>query len=140
MLLPAADFDEHILQNDLKILAALSHSLSRVVGQKASDPILFESLLTGAPTGLCQFLRQSRGGLHLTFVGPTPSFIKTLLTAGLGLVPRGQNGSDLLHSGRSFERGSCAGGAARHRIQAVLKILGWRGRTLGNDAAAAYAN
>jgi hypothetical protein len=34
----------------LRILAALSHSLSRVVGQKASDPILFESLLTGAPT------------------------------------------------------------------------------------------
>lgn len=49
---------EDLLQNDFKILAALSHSLSRVVGQKASDPILFESLLTGAPTKKCQLRRQ----------------------------------------------------------------------------------
>lgn len=38
------------LQNDLKILAALSLSLSRVVGQKASLPIRFDSLFTGAPS------------------------------------------------------------------------------------------
>jgi hypothetical protein len=44
---------EHILQNDFRILAALSHSLSKVVGQNASDPILFESLLIGAPTEGC---------------------------------------------------------------------------------------
>ena len=37
----------YILQNDFKIRAALSLSLSRDVGQKASDPILFVSLLTG---------------------------------------------------------------------------------------------
>lgn len=41
-----------LLQNDFKILAALSDSLSSVVGQKASLPILLENLLTGAPTFL----------------------------------------------------------------------------------------
>jgi hypothetical protein len=40
----------HLLQKLLKILAALSLSLSKVVGQNASLPILFDSLLTGAPS------------------------------------------------------------------------------------------
>jgi len=39
-----------LLQKLLKILAALSLSLSKVVGQNASLPILFDSLLTGAPS------------------------------------------------------------------------------------------
>lgn len=39
-----------VLQNDFKILAALSLSAARFVGQKASDPILFVSLFTGAPS------------------------------------------------------------------------------------------
>jgi hypothetical protein len=38
------------LQKLLRILAALSLSLSKVVGQNASLPILFVSLLTGAPS------------------------------------------------------------------------------------------
>lgn len=38
-----------LLQNDLRIRAAFSHSFSMPVGQKASDPILFVSLLTGPP-------------------------------------------------------------------------------------------
>lgn len=45
----AAQRDCYLLQNDLKILAALSLSLSREVGQNASDPIRFENLFTGAP-------------------------------------------------------------------------------------------
>jgi hypothetical protein len=40
----------HLLQKLLKILAALSLSLSKVVGQNASLPILLDSLLTGAPS------------------------------------------------------------------------------------------
>ena len=39
-----------LTQKVLRILAALSLSLSRVVGQKASLPILFVILLTGAPS------------------------------------------------------------------------------------------
>ena len=35
--------------NDFKILAALSHSLSIVVGQNASEPSLFVRLLMGFP-------------------------------------------------------------------------------------------
>lgn len=38
------------LQKDLKILAALSLSLSSVVGQNASLPMRFVSLFTGAPS------------------------------------------------------------------------------------------
>jgi hypothetical protein len=38
------------LQNDFRIRAALSDSWSSVVGQKASEPILFVSLLTGTPS------------------------------------------------------------------------------------------
>jgi hypothetical protein len=40
----------YALQKLLNILAALSLSLSNVVGQNASLPILFVSLLTGAPS------------------------------------------------------------------------------------------
>lgn len=40
----------HLLQKVFRIRAALSLSLSSEVGQKASDPILFENLLTGAPS------------------------------------------------------------------------------------------
>lgn len=40
----------YVLQNDLRILAALSLSISSVVGQKASLPIRFDSLFTGAPS------------------------------------------------------------------------------------------
>lgn len=39
-----------LLQNDFRIRAALSDSWSSVVGQKASEPILFVSLLTGTPS------------------------------------------------------------------------------------------
>ena len=39
-----------ILQNDLNILAALSDSLSNVVGQNASAPTLFDNRLIGGPT------------------------------------------------------------------------------------------
>jgi hypothetical protein len=42
--------ENYSLQKLLKILAALSLSLSKVVGQKASLPILFDSLFTGAPS------------------------------------------------------------------------------------------
>lgn len=37
-----------LLAKLLNILAALSHSLSSVVGRKVSDPILFASALNGA--------------------------------------------------------------------------------------------
>ena len=39
-----------LLQKLRRIRAALSLSLSKVVGQKASEPNLFDSLLTGAPS------------------------------------------------------------------------------------------
>lgn len=42
--------EEDILQNDFRMRADLSHSGPRLVGQKASDPILLVSLLTGAPS------------------------------------------------------------------------------------------
>ena len=42
--------EEDLLQNDFKILADLSHSGPRFVGQNASEPILFVILLTGAPS------------------------------------------------------------------------------------------
>lgn len=38
---------EDLLQNDLRILAALSHSISMVDGQKASEPRRFVTLLMG---------------------------------------------------------------------------------------------
>lgn len=41
---------QYVLQNDLKILAALSLSLSSVVGQNASLPMRLESRFTGAPS------------------------------------------------------------------------------------------
>ena len=41
---------EYSLQNDFRIRAALSDSWSSVVGQNASDPILFVSLFTGTPS------------------------------------------------------------------------------------------
>lgn len=44
------DMDRYPLQNDFKILAHLSHSLSRVVGQNASEPILLVNLLMGVPS------------------------------------------------------------------------------------------
>lgn len=40
----------YALQNDLNILAALSLSLSNVVGQNASLPMRLESRFTGAPS------------------------------------------------------------------------------------------
>jgi hypothetical protein len=70
---------EGLLQNDLKILAALSLSLSSVVGQKASLPMRFESLLTGAPSLsahpqtlskpflLCVLVVSQDGSLAVTF-------------------------------------------------------------------------
>jgi hypothetical protein len=63
---------EHILQNDLRILAALSLSLSKVVGQNASDPILFESLFTGAPTVGCQFSFQNQQTILLSRLSAQP--------------------------------------------------------------------
>jgi hypothetical protein len=42
--------NQYVLQNDLKILAALSLSLSSVVGQNASLPMRLESRFTGAPS------------------------------------------------------------------------------------------
>ena len=90
---------EDILQNDLRILAALSHSLSRVVGQNASEPILFESLLTGAPTVDVSFHPRLTDHSSLTFVRPAPGFIEALLASSLRLVPRREDGSHLLHRG-----------------------------------------
>ena len=43
-------YESSILQKLLRMRAALSLSMSRVVGQKASEPSLFESLFTGAPS------------------------------------------------------------------------------------------
>lgn len=80
-----------VLQKDFRILAAFSDSISSVVGQKASDPILFESLLMGAPTrnrgqSLCFFIPNGGAASH-TLVCPSPGFVEALLTTGLGLVP-----------------------------------------------------
>ncbi len=92
-----------ILQKDLRIRAALSHSLSKVVGQKASDPILFENLFIGAPTEECQTSFHPARDSRLTFVCPGPGLIETLLTRGLGLVPRWEHRSHLLHLGWSSD-------------------------------------
>lgn len=40
----------YALQKLLRILAALSDSMSSVVGQKASEPTLLDRRLTGAPS------------------------------------------------------------------------------------------
>jgi hypothetical protein len=40
----------NLLQKDLRILAALLLSLSKVVGQNASLPMRFDSRFTGAPS------------------------------------------------------------------------------------------
>lgn len=46
----ALSSEQNVLQKLFKILAALSLSMSRVVGQKASEPSLFERRLTGGPS------------------------------------------------------------------------------------------
>ena len=56
------------LQKLLRMRAALSLSLSSVVGQKASDPSLFERRLTGGPNLSTQPYTLSKPALLLVFV------------------------------------------------------------------------
>lgn len=59
---------KYILQNDLRMRAALSHSFSIPVGQKASDPILLVILLTGPPSFSKAAHPLSNAALPLVFV------------------------------------------------------------------------
>jgi hypothetical protein len=100
-MLTASLESKYILQKVLRILAALSLSLSRVVGQKASLPILFENLLIGAPSLSATTINQTALNDRFqwkTHTKPSPDFIESSLTSTLGLIPRRENGSDLLHS------------------------------------------
>ena len=56
------------LQKLLNILAALSLSLSSVVGQNASDPSLFDNLFTGAPSASSDCHILSNPALLFSFV------------------------------------------------------------------------
>ena len=76
--------------------AALSDSLSSVVGQKASDPILFENLLIGAPTVELsvvtpfQSVRSAACGcaaMRLTLIDHGVDLAEAFLAASLRFVP-----------------------------------------------------
>lgn len=58
----------YVLQNDRRMRAALSLSLSRVVGQKASLPMRLEKRLTGAPSLSAQPQTLSNPCLLFVFV------------------------------------------------------------------------
>jgi hypothetical protein len=95
------------LQNDLRILAALSLSLSRVVGQNASDPILFESLLTGAPTENCQYSFQGQRTIHYSRLSAQPQALsKPFLLPLFVLSQVGRIDATFCIAARSYASGS----------------------------------
>ena len=73
--------------------AAFSDSLSSVVGQNASDPILLVSLLTGAPSlsavdGEVSYSLWNSARCDLAWrLTPTPNCIEALLASFANLVP-----------------------------------------------------
>jgi hypothetical protein len=114
---------EHILQNDLRILAALSLSLSRVVGQKASDPILFESLLTGAPTVGCQFsFPRQQIRMHSRLSAHCQALSKPFLLPVFVLSQEGRIEVTFCILAVSFKCGSCW--CSEAQIQAVRGLFG----------------
>jgi len=73
----------------------------------------------------------------LTFVCPCPGLIKALLASSLGLVPRRENRSHLLHFGWVIRLRQLAGGAAEAKDSACA-MFGWRGRDDDADYATAF--
>ena len=73
-----------------------------------------------------------------TLVRPTPRLIKTLLTARLRPVPRGQNRGNPLHFGRSFDADS---GCGRREVRMMAgekdRSAGLRSEFWANECAAA---
>jgi hypothetical protein len=66
--------------------AALSLSMSRVVGQKASEPSLFESLLIGAPSLSTHPYILSKPALPPVLVLPQRACVCTILKPGVGVA------------------------------------------------------